>query len=52
MSKDSHSIEFVSVVLKFQEVFLLDFPSITPDEDLYFCIDLELGTHKISIPLH
>lgn len=42
-------IELVSVVLEFQEVFHIDFPSMPPDRDLDLFIDLEWGTHQIYI---
>ncbi|WMV51399.1 hypothetical protein MTR67_044784 [Solanum verrucosum] len=32
------------------EVFPIDLFGMPPDRDIYFCIDLELGTHPISIP--
>ncbi|WMV45476.1 hypothetical protein MTR67_038861 [Solanum verrucosum] len=34
----------------FKEVFLTDLSGTPPDRDIDFCIDLELGTHPISIP--
>ena len=44
------SIESVSIVREFLDVFPADLPSIPPDRDIDFCIDLELGTRPISIP--
>lgn len=35
---------------KFREVFPSDLPYISPDRDIYFCIDLEPGAHPIPIP--
>lgn len=37
------------MVSKFQEVVLTDMFGKPPDKDIEFCIDLELGTHFISI---
>ncbi|WMV29429.1 hypothetical protein MTR67_022814 [Solanum verrucosum] len=34
------------------EVFPTDYPGMPPDKDINFCIDLEPGTHPISIPLY
>ena len=45
------SIESVSVVREFLDVFPADLPGMPPDRDIYFCIDLEPGTRPISIPL-
>ncbi|WMV08160.1 hypothetical protein MTR67_001545 [Solanum verrucosum] len=39
-----------SVMSEFREVFPTDFPGMPPDRDIDFCIDLEPGTHPISIP--
>ena len=44
------SIESVSVVREFLDVFPADLPSMPPDRDIYFCIDLEPGIRPISIP--
>ena len=44
------SIELVSVVCEFVDVFPADLPGMPPDRDIDFCIDLELGTRPISIP--
>ena len=44
------SIESVSIVRKFLDVFPADLPGMPPDRDIDFCIDLEPGTHPISIP--
>ena len=44
------SIESVSVVREFLDVFPADHPGIPPDRDIDFCIDLEPGTRPISIP--
>ncbi|WMV37606.1 hypothetical protein MTR67_030991 [Solanum verrucosum] len=38
------------IILEFREVFPNDLPSMPPDRDIDFCIDLEPGTHSISIP--
>ena len=44
------SIESVSVVREFLDVFSADIPGMPPDRDIDFCIDLEPGTRPISIP--
>ena len=44
------SIESVSIVREFLDMFLADLPGMPPDRDIDFYIDLELGTHPISIP--
>ena len=45
-----HSIESVLIVREFLDVFPADLPGMPPDRDIDFCIDLEPGTHPISIP--
>ncbi|WMV47551.1 hypothetical protein MTR67_040936 [Solanum verrucosum] len=40
---ESPSIEYISVVLEFKEVFSMDLPSMHPDRDIDFCIDLKPG---------
>ena len=45
------SIESVSVVREFRDVFHANIPGMPPDRDIDFCIDLEPGTRPISIPL-
>ena len=44
------SIESVSIVREFLDVFPADLPGMPPDRDIDFCIDLEPGTRPISIP--
>ena len=44
------SIESVSIVCEFLDVFPTDLPGMPPDRDIDFCIDLESGTRPISIP--
>ena len=44
------SMESVSIVREFLDVFHADLPCMPPDRDIYFCIDLEPGTLPISIP--
>ena len=44
------SIKPVSIVREFLDMFPADFPGIPPDRDIDFCVDLEPGTHLISIP--
>ena len=44
------SIESVSIVREFLDVFPADLPVMPPDRDINFCIDLEPGTRPVSIP--
>ena len=44
------SIESVSIVREFLDVFPADLPGMPPDRNIDFCIDLEPGTRPISIP--
>ena len=44
------SIESVSIVREFLDVFPADLPGMPPDRDIDFCIDLDTGTRPISIP--
>ncbi|XP_049372096.1 uncharacterized protein LOC125837004 [Solanum verrucosum] len=44
------SIESVSIVREFTDVFPSDLPGMPLDRDIDFCIDLEPGTRPISIP--
>ena len=44
------SIESVSIVREFLDVFPADLPGMPPDKDIDFFIDLESGTRPISIP--
>ena len=46
------SIELVSIVREFLDVFPADLPGMPPDRDIDFCIDLEPGTRPICIPLY
>lgn len=46
---EAPSIESIPVVSEFKEVFPNNFPSMPPDRDLDFCIDLEPGTLPISM---
>ena len=43
------SIESVSIVREFLDVFPADLPGMPTDRDIDFCIDLESGTRPISI---
>ena len=43
-------LESIPVVSEFSEVFPTNLPSLPPDRDIDFCIDVELGTQPISIP--
>ena len=45
------SIESVSIVREFLDVFPANLPGMPPDRDIDFCIDLEQGTRPISTPL-
>ncbi|WMV37260.1 hypothetical protein MTR67_030645 [Solanum verrucosum] len=47
---ESPSIESITVVSELREVFPIDLPSMPPDRDIDFCIDLGPGTRFISIP--
>ncbi|WMV09679.1 hypothetical protein MTR67_003064, partial [Solanum verrucosum] len=47
---ESPSIESIRVVSEFREVFPNDLPGMPHDKDIDFCIDLEPGTHPISVP--
>ncbi|WMV57246.1 hypothetical protein MTR67_050631, partial [Solanum verrucosum] len=49
---ESPSIESIHVMSEFREVFPNDLSGMPPDRDIDFCIDLELGTRPISIPLY
>ena len=44
------SIESVSVVREFLDVFPADLPCMPPDRDIEFCIYLEPGTRPFSLP--
>ena len=46
------SIESVSIVREFLDVFPADLSVMPPDRDIDFCIDLEPGTSSISIPTY
>ena len=46
------SIESVSIVCEFLDVFPANLVGMPPDRDIDFCIDLEPGTRPISIPLY
>ena len=46
---ESPSTEFIPVVAEFKEFFPTDLPGMPPDKDKDFYIDLEPGTHTISI---
>ncbi|XP_070052691.1 uncharacterized protein [Nicotiana tomentosiformis] len=47
---ESSTIDSVPVVQEFADVFPSDLPSMPPDRDIDFCIDLAPGTQPISIP--
>ena len=44
------SIEYVSIVREFLDLFPADLPCMTPDRDIDFCIDLEPSNRLISSP--
>ncbi|WMV41456.1 hypothetical protein MTR67_034841, partial [Solanum verrucosum] len=46
------SIDSIRVVFELREVFPTDLPGLSPDRDIDFYIDLDLGTRPISIPLY
>ncbi|WMV14143.1 hypothetical protein MTR67_007528, partial [Solanum verrucosum] len=47
---ETPSIESFTVVSEFKEVFPIDFPSMPPNRDINFCINLEPSTCPFSIP--
>ncbi|XP_070040026.1 uncharacterized protein [Nicotiana tomentosiformis] len=47
---DTPTIDSVSVVRDFSNVFPADLPGMPPSMDIDFCIDLVLDTHPIFIP--
>ncbi|XP_070057572.1 uncharacterized protein [Nicotiana tomentosiformis] len=47
---DTPTVESVLVVRDFPDVFLVDLPSMPPDRDIDFGIDMLSGTQPISIP--
>lgn len=47
---ESLSIEFITLVSKFREMFPTDLPGMPLDRHIDFCIDLESGTRPIYIP--
>ncbi|WMV30291.1 hypothetical protein MTR67_023676, partial [Solanum verrucosum] len=47
---ESPSIESISIVSKFREVFPTDLHGMLPNRDIDFYIDLETDTRPISIP--
>jgi len=47
---ETPAIDSVPVVREFSDVFPSDLPGMPPDRDIDFCIDLDPGTHPISIP--
>ncbi|WMV37182.1 hypothetical protein MTR67_030567 [Solanum verrucosum] len=49
---ESPSIESISVVSEFREVFPTDLPGMPPDRDIDICVNLETGTCPISIPFY
>ena len=50
VSADTPTVESVLVVSDFPDVYLVDLPSMPPDRDIDFCIDLVLGTQPVCIP--
>ena len=46
------TLESVSIVREFSDVFLENLPRLPPDRELEFGIDLLLGSALISIPLY
>ncbi|XP_069148227.1 uncharacterized protein [Solanum lycopersicum] len=49
-SIETPMLESIPVVSEFSEVFLTDLPGLPPDRDIDFCIDVDPGTRRISIP--
>ncbi|XP_070014529.1 uncharacterized protein [Nicotiana sylvestris] len=50
VSVDTPTMESVPVVRDYPDVFSVDLPSMPPDRDIDFCIDLLPGTQPIYIP--
>ncbi|XP_070032232.1 uncharacterized protein [Nicotiana tomentosiformis] len=50
VNADSPAVESVVIVRDILDVFPVELPSMLPDRDIDFCIDLVLGTQPISIP--
>ncbi|XP_070054546.1 uncharacterized protein [Nicotiana tomentosiformis] len=50
VSADTPTVESISVVRDFSDVFLADLPGMPPERDIDFCIDLLSGTQPSSIP--
>ncbi|XP_070030035.1 uncharacterized protein [Nicotiana sylvestris] len=50
LSVETPTIDSVPIVRDFPDVFLVDLPSMLPDRDIDFGIDLVPGTQPISIP--
>ena len=50
MSREGPSVDSVLVVREYADVFPTDLPSLPPERDIDFAIDLEPGTRPISIP--
>ena len=46
------SIDYLSIVNEFQDVFLEDLPRIPPKHKTDFCVDLDPNTKPISVPLY
>lgn len=44
------SIDFMSIVNEFQDVFLENLPGVPSEREIDFCVDLDLNRKKISIP--
>lgn len=43
-------LDQILVVLDFSNVIPKEFPGLPPDQEIKFCIDIDLGTQPISIP--
>ena len=47
---DKGAVDRVPVVCEFSDVFPEEFPGLSPDREIEFCIDVVPGTNPISIP--
>ena len=52
LEHEVRSLDSVSMVNEFQDVFLEDLPRIPPKHKTDFCVDLDPNTKPISVPLY
>ena len=50
LKREVPSIDSVSIVNEFQDVFQKDLPGIPPEREIDFCVDLDPNAKPISIP--